>query len=350
MTTRSDSRWRWLVAPALAGLVALVGCGDAPTGNDGLDEASTVASHQISSGESVDLLAAQDVDVGEVTVTDDGTDLTVKITTTAGWCLQELHLDAADEEKGIPQNRRGNPTPGRFQISEALDCQETELSRTLALPEPNDGDVAVAVHTVVEEVPFPGGEVTSSSQGVKKNGNDIGEERSDPTAALTKDYPEGEFFSLGFKPDGEGGSEDHGGSVEVELACAIEDGEGDDFRIWEVTFAPYPEENADVYAWDGSSWVLLGTADNSDQGPRGTSEAHTVSGFDLADGGLSSTARLRIVDATDPSIHNSRADAFDVDGIQVVNGDCSTRNETAWADGERFVDRGNWATYLEYTP
>lgn len=341
---------RWLVAPTLAVLVALAGCGDTPTENNGLDDASVRASHTVNGdATTVDLLADQDLDVGDVHVSDDGTDLNVHINNMEGdWCVTELHIHAADEEDGIPQNGKGNPTPGHFQINEELDC-ETDIERDLTIPS-NDGDVAVAVHTVVEEVvSFPGDEAIDYEQGVNKNGDPVDADRSDPAAALTQDFPDGEFFSLGFMPDGEGGLEDEGGWMHVGFECAIEDGPGDDIRIWEVTFAPYPPEEAEVHAWDADAgeWVLLGTADNSDQGPAGTSDAHTISDFDLGAAGLSSTTALKIVDTTDPGPHNGNADAFDLDGIEALNG-CTVREETAWADGERFVDRGNWATFITY--
>lgn len=344
---------RWLIAPALVVLVALAACDETPTQNSGLEGLSVLASHQISSGGNVDLLAGQDIDVGDVTVTDDGTDLTVQITTTGDWCVNEMHLDAADTEDGIPQNRRGNPVPGQFQINETLSC-ETDFSRTLALPADDNGDdhIVVAVHTVVDEVvSFPGGQVLASDQGVKKNGDPVNANRSNPSAALTKDYDHssrtGEFFSLGFKEDGSGGFLAEGGSLEVELACSIQDESGADFRVWEVTTSTsYPEETADVYAWDEAAqdWKFMGTADNSTQN---LIDAHTVSDFDLANAGLASTTRLRIVDTTDPAPHNGNADAFDVDGIEALNG-CTVQSETAWADGTRFLDRGNWATYIEY--
>lgn len=97
----------------------------------------------------------------------------------------------------------------------------------------------------------------------------------------------------------------------------------------------------------------LGQADNSGQGSPGSPEAHTISTFDPGNSAdpdydeIESTGKIRIVDTTDPGPHNSNADAFDIDGIQVLQ-DCTGDEETAWGDGEEFVNRGSWATYFTY--
>jgi hypothetical protein len=35
-------------------------------------------------------------------------------------------------------------------------------------------------------------------------------------------------------------------------------------------------------------------------------------------------------------------------GVMAQDSDCEWIDETAWADGTRYVDRGNWATYTAY--
>ncbi|WP_178917566.1 hypothetical protein [Natronomonas gomsonensis] len=299
------------------------------------------------------------------------------------WYLRETHLYV-----GTTDPRELSSSPGQFPFSkEDYGDGVTEDTYTISFDEiceyelgggngkggggkwdvgdscgVAEGDcIWVAAHAVVDEVleeaPYFAADATyEAEQGVKKNGNDIDEDRSNPEDALVKAYPDGDFFSLGFMPDGDGGFEEEGGWVEVTFDCPVVNGDGDDLRLWEVTFAPYPLESADVYAWYDDEWVYLGQADNSGQGDEGSPEAHTLSTFDLGDPAdenydeVESTEKLRIVDTTDPGPHNGNADGFDLDGIEVLQ-DC-TADETAWGDGCEgceITDGGNWATYFQYS-
>lgn len=67
----------------------------------------------------VDLIAGRTTPVGEVCVSDDGIDMVVTYTTVEGWSLVNTHLHVACEgtQADIPQNRAGNPTPGKFDHS-----------------------------------------------------------------------------------------------------------------------------------------------------------------------------------------------------------------------------------------
>jgi len=288
------------------------------------------------------LYADQDTEVGEVSVTGSGGSLNVEYDLDDGWRMTESHVHVTENQDGFPTAGRGNPKVGNFEYSTEHEPAVTEYTYDNLV---QDSDGYVATHAVVEEYEVNyASAVESSDQGTTKNGGEIAGDRDDPTAALVPDYPEGgEFFSLGF------GTE-NGGTLEVSFDCPVVNAEGDDLRIWEVTFGGgYPLETAEVYAWDETNdvWVSLGEADNTDQGPQGTPDAHTISDFDL--GELDSTSRIKLVDTTDPGPHNGSADAFDVDGIQALH-DCVLREETAWGEGTEFVDGrgGSWATYFEY--
>jgi len=63
-----------------------------------------------------DLIAGQHHDVGEVKVWNDGEYLHVKYETTDDWYLVETHLHVATSFEGIPQTKKGNPKPGKFDI------------------------------------------------------------------------------------------------------------------------------------------------------------------------------------------------------------------------------------------
>lgn len=51
--------------------------------------------------------------------------LTVTYTTIEGCVLIETHLRVGDDEDGIPQTRKGNPIPGRFEHSDPYGPTDT---------------------------------------------------------------------------------------------------------------------------------------------------------------------------------------------------------------------------------
>lgn len=149
--------------------------------------------------------------------------------------------------------------------------------------------------------------VENFDQGLRKDGNPVDANRSDPTEALGA--PEGtdtlNFVALGF-----------GGSITLSF--------GEDFTgpaiVVETTYNLTPDSNyierAEVFVGTGASWnsatyYSLGTILN-------TEDANTISLLPAyqASGGTS-FQYMRIVDMTDPSIHNGSADGYDVDGVTV---------------------------------
>lgn len=297
--------------------------------------------------ECVALIAGQSMDVGEVCVSDDGSDVTVEYTTDDGWQLVETHLHVADEEAGIPQNRQGNPQIGHFTHSDPHAWTDV-YSYTFPLPESEDGQWAVAAHAVVEkvdtsvELEAAGRWATGYSvfgQGDRKDGTDVLTERSDAANALVADSESAtNFTSLGF-----------GGSIVIDFDCAVPNLDGDDLRLWEVTNATYPAETALMEVLDPRTraWVEIGTADNSGQG---SGSRLTESAFDL--GSVMYTHQVRITDTSDASLHDAVADGFDLDGVEALQACHPILRETAWGEGTPFIDdgRGSWAMYFLYPP
>jgi hypothetical protein len=68
----------------------------------------------------VTLFAGQTIDVGTVTVANDGESLCVTYNTTGDWFITESHLDIALTPEDIPQTNSGNPRPGQFSYSHIL--------------------------------------------------------------------------------------------------------------------------------------------------------------------------------------------------------------------------------------
>jgi len=104
------------------------------------------------------------MDVGEVTITNDATNLIVTIVVDTGpWQLAESHVHLAEAVEDIPQTKKGNARPGKFDYCET-DPQATFVSPTqhvYTIPLSDIGDgvasgsgdaIVVAVHTAIEYV------------------------------------------------------------------------------------------------------------------------------------------------------------------------------------------------------
>lgn len=119
------------------------------------------------SAEEFDLIAGngngEGIDVGNVTVTNNATHIVVEFTTTEDWCMTETHLHIAPQgdvetpAEGIPQTKKGNPIPGKFDYSTDStdhDCTN-QVKYTLSIPLSNDcdlgDDVVIAAHAAVQE-------------------------------------------------------------------------------------------------------------------------------------------------------------------------------------------------------
>jgi len=173
------------------------------------------------------------------------------------------------------------------------------LALSLALP--------MAVSVLAADEVYPN-KVHDSWQGTQKGGGTIGGDRSDPNDALGA--IDKEFFSLGFKSNGQGGFEEEGGWIILEF----DDYVGTSITIVEQspgTGYGYPLEEANVYvSADAASWTLLGTANNQIAGGDATGQSHQ-NVFDLEE----CIKFVKIVDVTDPTLHTSRGDAFDLDSV-----------------------------------
>lgn len=352
----TDSRLRGVVATVVAMVV--------------LSAVTVGFAGAASSGDAITLYAGQDEPVGEVTITDDGTDLTVTYATTGGWLLTETHLHVGETEADVPQTKKGNPKVGQFAYTGTHDPGVTTVTYVVPIPAGAD-DVVVAAHAVVYKPPvLVGGDVSSpqwastvvtAEQGTLKNGDPVSDAaRTDPDATLGA--ADGVFFSLGFEAnntDYAGGSTlPEAGYVVVSFDDPVANVAGDqDIVVSEITFGreSYPVESADVYVDIGGEWVLAGTTVTNQDDVNGPGTG-AVGIPDTYDGqAVESVDRVLIVDVTDPANFDGSgtrgplADAYDLDAVGatalVVE---DAREETAWASGDRFVDRGNWATYVDY--
>lgn len=110
-----------------------------------------------------DLLAGQNMDVGDVEVWNDADNLYVKyVVDKEGWCMTETHLHVAESEENIPQteakgrgNGGGNPTPGQFEYTN--DTHQCITEYTYEIPLDNfdvdcSEDLTIAAHAAVIKV------------------------------------------------------------------------------------------------------------------------------------------------------------------------------------------------------
>ncbi|HEY45441.1 MAG: hypothetical protein AMJ88_06200 [Anaerolineae bacterium SM23_ 63] len=67
------------------------------------------------------LIAGQHIDVGNVEVWNDGSNLFVQYVTSGDWCLTETHLAVAGSIEQIPTTKKGNPIPGQFDYKSEYD-------------------------------------------------------------------------------------------------------------------------------------------------------------------------------------------------------------------------------------
>jgi len=99
-----------------------------------------------------DLIAGQNIDVGDVIIWSDSDTLYVKyLITEAGWSIIETHLHIADDWTLIPQ-KNGNPIPGKFQYKKIHIPGVTEYTYSIDFTELRGADpLYVAAHAVVKK-------------------------------------------------------------------------------------------------------------------------------------------------------------------------------------------------------
>jgi hypothetical protein len=176
-------------------------------------------------------------------------------------------------------------------------------------------------NAVLAEIPVGASQVITYEPGARKNGTPVTAARTNPANALGA--PQGtdviNFVSLGF-----------GGNLVVKYDYVIFDNPlANDLRVTETTFnnpscASYPETAEIEGSLDGNTWTSLGTI--------------------CLDGEIDINAAgaiqyLRITDRTPATSFNGSADGYDVDGIVVINQNCSTQsNDSRFADNVNTPD------------
>lgn len=322
------------------------------------DDLPVAASHTpaTSGTNTVDLLASQDIDVGDVTVTDDGTDLTVTFTMEGDWCLLETHVHAGDEEDDIPQAGRGNPVPGQFEASsEDLGCVASH-SETVSLPSSSDADVIVAAHAVVVDQSDEQTQTIASAAGHTLFGP-----RDDYATPAAGDWGSALSAAEVTSPHSAWDwTQSSGVWISKNADALLDQQDVDQWLLFSSTLT-LPDEafdptltlhlnadNAVEFFIDGSSMFEKGTPDDVDDGADGPdrgSHASTAGPltFDLQPGDNPLDWVVRNYFPTSTGSDNPVALIYAGTASYLMP-------ETAWGEGTRFTERGSWGTYITYEP
>lgn len=307
--------------------------------------------------ETYPLLAGQDTEVGSVKVWNDEEWLYIQYETTDGWEMTETHLEVGCSLDDFPLNRKGNPQVGRFSEGEELAEPTTlwpEQPLKLLLEDFDCGELLIAAHAAVQKCE---GEVETVSL-VSDAGNEWVEVYEEGDAG----QPASSYSSAGL-------------SV---LAWVHPNWQGIDGAEW-VSSSFYAEFDDDVNSWrlfsraislpsnacniggeiavnsDNAEEVVLNEisvgTDGEVYGPfTDDHEWATVQVYDVGSVLQPGANELEIMvrnyagtTAGDSPEVNPTALTYKLDyEYQLLT------FETAWADGTRFVEQGNWATYFEY--
>jgi hypothetical protein len=282
----------------------------------------------------VNLIAGQTIDAGDVTVWHDDEYVYVDFVAHPNWLIAKTHVHVAASADEIPQTKKGNPIPGQFDYQTSYMPWEADPA-PIMIPLPDmPGEIFVAAHADLYEISEMGDywamAYASPAQGRLNNGDPITDPaRIDPAAVLgADDFPPAGFFSLGF-----------GGSIEVTFGAPVFNGAGDDVFVYEATNgrSGYPLETAMVKALYDGMWYDLGTVTSKSNGTG-------VGSVDL--GTLPYAEAIKIVDTTDGGIHVGSADGYDLDAVRAAS--LVTASETGWGEGMDFPGN-NWGMYFTYT-
>lgn len=98
------------------------------------------------------LLAGRTINVGTVCIDLKDKNVTVTYKTTSPWVLDAVHFDVERSLEAFPQNKKGNPEPGHFEVQDTTLGGVETFGRTLALssiPATEGDTLYVAAHAVV---------------------------------------------------------------------------------------------------------------------------------------------------------------------------------------------------------
>ncbi len=310
-----------------------------------------------------DLLAGQTEDVGDIYVWNDAEYLYVYYMIDApGWYLTETHLDAKCDESLIPQTSKENPIPGQYEFGDTFAMTEMRTTWCQAIPIPacNDDvcgqELAIAAHAVVVKL------VEGCTETVWQIG-DV--EEVNATTGLLNNYAD--EFNWGYPA----GPFTAGPNLNIDQPAftnpfIVGTTPTDEF--------PYNANKIKEYAtyinvqWNGElpfggtlifSWSPGQSATEVKQFSGDGISLQSFSAFGEAQSGngwfldtyplVENTLPVQPLVSGDYDIYirHTQGDGTFWDWLRLEK-PC-VQEETAWGDGERFAEKGNWGMYFTYT-
>jgi len=316
-----------------------------------------------------DLIAGQHIDAGDVLVWNDDDNLYVKyLITDPDWCLTEYHLHVANDPNDIPQTKKNNPIPGKFDYKKEFESCVSETDIIEIPLEWESSDVYVAAHAALsavetmtiasEEGDIVYGPVYEepneftdwgSGQGAVRAYNWLGAERpEDQINDCTNNPYSSESWSWGF-------GNDFNPTYDPDIEGVIWISTANNTEIWAVDswrkfVVPYevPETpvaasiqvNADNYYYVISNGLTIGSNGDIFDGPE-SYDLFPVEGMNTLEFIVRNIGQGPADNACE-QVGNPNGLAYKAQ-ISYLTGE----DESAWAAGFDF-DGKNWATYFIY--
>jgi hypothetical protein len=299
-----------------------------------------------------DLIAGQNTTVGKVYVWDWAGKVYVQFVTDEDWCITETHVAVGASEAAIPQTNKGNPIPGQFPAGETFSSC-VGIAGPYVLDAPTGESWVVAAHAKVWD------KTSDTCEAIVSNAGP-----SNPVS-ITDDYPDGwspPANAVVVTPGYSGWPTISGASYISRTAT------GDQFNVnvWRKA-----TETLNVPGWplSGELWVnsdnyeftkLNGTEIERDDGSPTSTVENTApevivspqtwatitnvpftpvmgaNAFEFVWRNIAWEGAAGFVDNPQGLIYKAEACYY-------------ADSDSAWGEGTRFVERGNWATYMEYT-
>jgi len=147
----------YLIVLALILALALTGCsllsniGQVPDNDQNNINYLIKGAGNEGSAEEFPLFAGQHIDVGIIKVWNDSDNLYVKYVVDGPWCLTETHLHIGAQLNDIPQTKKGNPIPGKFDYKGEHDPCVPDYTYTIKMSLIPGDELFIATHAVVKK-------------------------------------------------------------------------------------------------------------------------------------------------------------------------------------------------------
>jgi len=333
------------------------------------------------------LFADQDIDVGTVSVWNNDENLYVTYNTIGGWEIVETHLHVALDKEEIPHTKKGNPIPGQFDYSMCHVPWVTEYTYSVSLGDWESCDkLYIAAHAKVVHITQGCINLVSDESTMVIAGNDSlatypinSVEAWEPGPGYPNDGPDDSSWEASSLWDS---------NTSYNFLTSGAEWIWESYRVLHpvigdvVTFEK-PFVIPGLYTLSPTTGTIAITCDNgyiasilnsnstetevargqvaddfwmtnltesfvNSQGWQSV-ETESLDGASIGCG----TNTLKIVAANENYTDNGAGTISNNPGGLIYEAEVCyevvDQEETAWGDGERFVEKGNWATYFNYT-